>query len=644
MKGNRMKWGLTALLLLAGCGRGGDEAATMEAPLDGVSLGKPAHDLRAADLSFAAHDPRVISTTMYTTEGTVKDVLDWVNGRLSGCRVEHMDTGPVSSAGDFYFYASAVYPDGRRTRTYQFVAGFERPIDGSARDMLRMIPTQIFTECRNDYAPTGSASYHDGDRHLEQLIPALNDRLEGCSLRKAGTVGEPDTDGNFRFYLEAVYPSGTVDRKVHFETNSKNVITADVEDFLQLIPSQAFKQCRHKTGPGPGPGPDPEALRRHVNSAIYFANDKLEKCSLYMDGDIGGLDANGAADFYVNARYPDGTNDVKQKFRASTKIEVQQVVQDIVSKIPGQIFTKCKLKGSDPGPGPDVEALRRHVNSAVYFANDKLEQCTLYMDGDVGTLDANGAADFYVNARYPDGTGDVKQKFRTSTRVDVQQVVQDIVSKIPAQMFNRCKLKGGGPGPGPNPDKDQLRRNVSSIVYFVNDKLQKCTVYQEGDIGDIGADGYADFYLNARYDDGSADQKRKFRASNAVSVESQVAELMGMIPTQVFNKCQKKGTDPGPGPGPGPGPNPDAVRPWVASVLAQVNEKLANCILAISGRLGPIDDHGDFFFYLTAYKQEDGVFLDPARFQGNVYQSRDATAGVLLRLIPAVEFKECRQK
>ena len=92
----------------------------------------------------------------------------------------------------------------------------------------------------------------------------------------------------------------------------------------------------------------------------------------------------------------------------------------------------------------------------------------------------------------------------------------------------------------------------------------------------------------------------------------------------------------------GPGPQPDPSRAYVANVLKVANAKLANCILAISGRTGVVDSHGDFDFYVTAYATDDGAFLDPARFRANINQTAEATADVMMRLIPSVEFKACR--
>lgn len=613
--------------------------ASAQESFDGLKLGAWAHELTPrVEQESAREESRgayIIRQDYFTTDGHVGDIIRWAGGRLQGCTLEHAWTGQVYSDGTFDYGLTALYPSGVRTQVKTFRTKFGAPADQEARTVLAGASETYFKECRREQGYPSSALAGEGQRHVDQLIPALNERLDNCTLRAAGKVGEPDSDGNFRFYMEAVYPGNTVDAKIHFETNHKNVMTTELADFLGLIPSQAFKQCRHKPV---GPDPRIDQMKRHVQAIVAAAGDKLENCSLVADGDPGTIDNQGSADYYVNARYPDGSSDTRRSFRTNLSTPVATAAQQIIDLVPGQIFGRCRIRGS--GPDPRVEQMKQHVAAIATAVSAKLEQCTIVADGDPGAIDGNGAADYYLNARYTDGTTDSRKAFRTSLSTSVSSAANDVLAMIPTQIFRRCRERGGDT---PDPRIEQLKRHVAAVLQEANTKLDQCVLVSEGDPGVIGGDGFADFHVNARYVDGSTDTRKRFRTSLSVGVGVQAAELLELIPTSIFRRCKIRGGD-----NPPPPPPDDDLRvraqAHVAQVLSLFNDRLDNCILALNGRISPVDEHGNFFYYLMAYVRADGTFTETARFQSNLNTPVDAEVTVMGRLIPAVEFKKCRQR
>src|SRR6185436_17904547 len=108
----------------------------------------PTYQLFGSKETYAGGGRPYILRPMFTTEGHVADVLRWVNGRLSKCRLEHVGTSPVNPDGSFNFNASAVYSTGQRSQPLAIRADFDNPVDQEARRILGMIPDQLFSGCQ----------------------------------------------------------------------------------------------------------------------------------------------------------------------------------------------------------------------------------------------------------------------------------------------------------------------------------------------------------------------------------------------------------------------------------------------------------------------------------------------------------------
>jgi hypothetical protein len=128
--------------------------------------------------------------------------------------------------------------------------------------------------------------------------------------------------------------------------------------------------------------------------------------------------------------------------------------------------------------------------------------------------------------------------------------------------------------------------------------------------------------------------------STGTTIEAQVNELLAMIPAQMFSGCKIKGAN---SPDDGDA-RAEQAHQWLLALVAGANDKLDNCVLGLSGRIGAADDHGDFVFYLMAYDRDTATFSNAARFQGNLYQPALGAVDTMLQLVPAVEFRQCRQR
>ena len=432
-----------------------------------VVLGKGTHDLSPV---HSVHGPNKTFRHLLARPGLARvpvsagewldKMLAQTNQRLTNCRVAYSWIGAQLPDTPFQYEVRAIYSNGVYTQDWLFEGNLASSTIDASEYLLSLIPNSMFFDCHKKDASEVEHLIGDSSNHLARLVTALNSQLESCTIRSSGTVTDADSNGDYRFFLEAAYSDGTVDPKIHFETNANNDINHDVTEFLGLIPSQAFSHCRRRSAPPPTPTPP----------------------------------------------------------------------------VPPPTPTP-PVPPPTPPPANNGEAMRNHVDSMLFFAGQRFEKCTLFRDGDIGNQFSDGSFEFFVNARYLDGTTESKRIFRTSLTTPIQDKVAEMVGLIPQQMFAKC------------------------------------------------------------------------------------------VPTGIIPPID---------------PQRDAARTFVATTLSKVNDRLDNCIVVLSGRVGTVDPHGDFFFYLMAYVKDDGAFTEPARFQANLNLEPDGAALMMLRLIPQVEFSKCR--
>ena len=86
------------------------------------------------------------------------------------------------------------------------------------------------------------------------------------------------------------------------------------------------------------------------------------------------------------------------------------------------------------------------------------------------------------------------------------------------------------------------------------------------------------------------------------------------------------------------------MRKHVVGILTTLTTDFENCMFGIAGAMAIEDTQGNYTFTMTALDNDTGMFSSPAAFRSNYYHPMRADRELLLRLIPAVEFQQCRQK
>jgi hypothetical protein len=475
--------------------------------------------------AFANSYPHIIEAAT-SPRAHVDDILRFANAGLSSCTIVPVavdDTEPGTH--DYRFTLRAHYADGSYTANpVPFRANLDDAPPQIAERLLKdFIPWVHFIDC----VPKSDGGAAIAQRHIERSLTALNERLQGCSIKQQGRITMADASGEYTASLYARYDDGTETGRRNMGTNYNNSLDTELAYFLGLIPAEAFPRCAHRDD-----RPDPDTVRAHLTDVIAAANSALDGCTLVQQGDIGAVDATGAADYLLIARNDDGSSDQQQRFRTSIATSVDTERDALLAMIPSQRFPKCRHAGE----GPDPAEMLAHVQAIVTAVNAGLEQCTIELDGALGTPGADGWFDFYLIARYPDATRDARKAFRTSLGTDAADQAAGILELIPSQMFRRCHVRDDGVPT--DPVEAAALQHVIDVLNATSERLNGCNLERLGPIGPIDSHGGFDYYVQAYVRaTGQATPGRRFTTNRFNTVENDVATLLNLIPAVEFSQC-----------------------------------------------------------------------------------------------------------
>lgn len=178
-----------------------------------------------------------------------------------------------------------------------------------------------------------------------------------------------------------------------------------------------------------------------------------------------------------------------------------------------------------------IDAARGHANIIVDALNLKLSDCRIQRAGDVTQPNLSGVFRFYLEAVYPDGSGEEPQIFQTNVNNVVAAEVADFLTMIPARVFQRCRLIDE---PARTPEA-----HTEGVVSSLNTSLSHCKIGIWGELSLPDRHGDFFMYLVAIYDDGSFTEPVRFQSNFNDDPSAAAARMLRLVPSVEFQKCTR---------------------------------------------------------------------------------------------------------